>query len=57
MLGRASGARVARGEERRGVEGVGEGSGESGFCPQHGPQGELWQRVVGKGMATALPKV
>lgn len=32
-------------------------AGESGFCPQHGPQGELWQRVVGKGMATALPKV
>lgn len=31
MLGRASGARVARGEERRGEEGVGEGSGE-GCC-------------------------
>lgn len=28
--------------------------GESGFCPQHGPQGELWQRVVEKVVATAV---
>lgn len=29
-------------------------AGESGFCPQHGPQGELWQGVVGKVVATAI---
>lgn len=28
--------------------------GESGSCPKHSPQGEPWQRVVGKVVVTAV---